>query len=207
MQSLLQPRSVADTERTLKLARATLEIEAEGVRALADKLGEAFLAAHPEIEAFDIILHDANGIGRGKIIRRHELLSFYNNGRHLPISILGLDICGEDVHETGLIWDQGDGDLRAWPIPGPLKPLRGLRRLCLSGAPMVDLSPLCELPALQELMLDGSTVVDIHPMATAGALPALKHVWLWGAPIDRAVGSATMADVEALRSRGVVMEL
>jgi glutamine synthetase len=84
---------------------------------------EAFLSAHPEIEAFDIILHDANGIGRGKIIRRHELLSFFNNGRHLPISILGLDICGEDVHETGLIWDQGDGDLRAWPIPGTLKPL------------------------------------------------------------------------------------
>mgnify|MGYP001764601991 CR=1 FL=1 len=84
---------------------------------------EAFLAAHPEIEAFDIVLHDANGIGRGKIIRRHELLSFYKNGRHLPISILGLDICGEDVHETGLIWDQGDGDLRAWPIPGSLKPL------------------------------------------------------------------------------------
>jgi glutamine synthetase len=84
---------------------------------------EAFLSAHPEIEAFDIILHDANGIGRGKIIRRHELLSFFNSGRHLPISILGLDICGEDVHETGLIWDQGDGDLRAWPIPGTLKPL------------------------------------------------------------------------------------
>lgn len=84
---------------------------------------EAFLAAHPEIEAFDIVLHDANGIGRGKIIRRHELLSFYRNGRHLPISILGLDICGEDVHETGLIWDQGDGDLRAWPIPGTLVPL------------------------------------------------------------------------------------
>jgi len=88
---------------------------------------EAFLAAHPEIEAFDIILHDANGIGRGKIIRRHELLSFYNNGRHLPISILGLDICGEDVHETGLIWDQGDGDLRAWPIPGTLKALHNTR--------------------------------------------------------------------------------
>ena len=86
---------------------------------------EAFLAAHPEIEAFDIILHDANGIGRGKIIRRHELLGFYKSGRHLPISILGLDICGEDVHETGLIWDQGDGDLRAWPVPGTLVPLHG----------------------------------------------------------------------------------
>ena len=86
---------------------------------------EAFLAAHPEIEAFDIVLHDANGIGRGKIIRRHELMSIYTSGRHMPISILGLDICGEDVHETGLIWDQGDGDLRAWPIPGTLVPLHG----------------------------------------------------------------------------------
>lgn len=86
---------------------------------------EAFLDAHPEIEAFDIILHDSNGIGRGKIIRRHELLSIYKSGRHMPISILGLDICGEDVHETGLIWDQGDGDRRAWPIPGTLVPLAG----------------------------------------------------------------------------------
>ena len=86
---------------------------------------EAFLAAHPEIEAIDIVLTDANGIGRGKIIRRHELMGLYTGGRHLPISILGLDIVGEDVHETGLIWDQGDGDMRAWPISGTLKPLYG----------------------------------------------------------------------------------
>ena len=84
---------------------------------------ETFLADHPEIQAIDLVLHDANGIGRGKIIRRHELPGFYKGGRHLPISILGLDICGEDVHETGLIWDQGDGDLRAWPVPGTLRPL------------------------------------------------------------------------------------
>src|SRR3990170_2703081 len=80
---------------------------------------KSFLASHPEIEAFDIVLSDANGIGRG------ELLGVYENGRHLPISILGLDIVGEDVHETGLIWDSGDGDLRGWPIPGTLVPLHG----------------------------------------------------------------------------------
>ncbi|MDG1282442.1 MAG: glutamine synthetase family protein [Pseudorhodobacter sp.] len=106
---------------------------------------EAFLAAHPDIEAFDLVLNDANGIGRGKIIRRHELLGLYRNGRHLPISILGLDICGEDVHETGLIWDQGDGDLRAWPVPGSLVPLHGtsprrgevlLSMYSLDGEPM-----------------------------------------------------------------------
>jgi len=83
-----------------------------------------FLDAHPEIEAFDILLTDVNGVGRGKIIRRHELKSLYAGGRHMPISILGLDITGEDVHETGLIWDSGDGDLRAWPVPGTLKPLQ-----------------------------------------------------------------------------------
>ncbi|MBL8581746.1 MAG: glutamine synthetase [Rhizobiaceae bacterium] len=85
----------------------------------------AFLEKYPEIEAFDIVLTDANGVGRGKIVRRHELLAIYENGRHLPISILGLDITGEDVHETGLIWDSGDGDMRAWPIPGTLVPLHG----------------------------------------------------------------------------------
>ena len=104
-----------------------------------------FLDAHPEIEAFDIVLTDANGVGRGKIIRRHELMSLYEGGRHLPISILGLDITGEDVHETGLIWDSGDGDLRGWPIPGTLKPLHGtqpprgqvlMSMYQLDGAPM-----------------------------------------------------------------------
>ena len=81
---------------------------------------QAFLATHPDVEAIDIMLHDSNGIGRGKIIRRHELEALYRGGRHMPISILGLDIVGEDVDETGLIWDSGDGDLRAWPIPGSL---------------------------------------------------------------------------------------
>jgi glutamine synthetase len=112
-------------------------------------IGEAqqFLDAHPEIEAFDIVLTDANGVGRGKIIRRHELMGFYEGGRHLPISILGLDITGEDVHETGLIWDSGDGDLRGWPIPGSLKPLFGtspargqvlMSMYQLDGAPMTS---------------------------------------------------------------------
>jgi len=128
---------------------------------------EAFLAAHPDIEAFDIILHDANGIGRGKIIRRHELLSFYTSGRHLPISILGLDICGEDVHETGLIWDQGDGDLRAWPIPGTIVPLhntqppRGevfMSMYTLDGAPMTS-DPRHALRA----QVDALAAEGLHP--------------------------------------------
>ncbi len=106
-----------------------------------------FLADNTDIEAIDIVLHDSNGIGRGKIIRRHELLSLYESGRHLPISILGLDICGEDVDETRLIWDRGDGDLRAWPLPGTLTRLHNtsppraevlLSLYELDGAPMTS---------------------------------------------------------------------
>jgi len=128
---------------------------------------EAFLAAHPEIEAVDIVLHDANGIGRGKIIRRHELMSIYTGGRHMPISILGLDICGEDVHETGLIWDQGDGDLRAWPIPGTLVPLHGTnppRAEVFMSLYTLDGKPMTSDPrhALQR-QVDAMAAEGLHP--------------------------------------------
>ena len=110
---------------------------------------EAFLAAHPEVEAIDLVLTDANGIGRGKIIRRHELIPFFTGGRHLPVSILGLDILGEDVHETGLIWDRGDGDLRAWPVPGTLVALHGTtppRAEVLMSMYMLDGQPMTSDP-------------------------------------------------------------
>ncbi len=128
---------------------------------------ERFLADHPAIEAFDIVLSDANGVGRGKIIRRAELLGLYRGGRHLPISILGLDITGEDVHETGLIWDSGDGDLRGWPIPGTITPLHGtspprgqvlMSMYHLDGTPM-DADPRHALARQVALMADKG----LHP--------------------------------------------
>ena len=82
-----------------------------------------FLRNHPEIKSFDIMMHDCNGIGRGKIIRRKELLKLYESGRQFPLSTLGMDITGEDVPDTGLILEQGDGDIKAWPIPSSLKVL------------------------------------------------------------------------------------
>jgi len=128
---------------------------------------QRFLADHPQIEAFDIVLSDANGVGRGKIIRRAELLGLYEGGRHLPISILGLDITGEDVHETGLIWDSGDGDLRGWPIPGTITPLYGtspprgqvlMSMYHLDGTPM-DADPRHALARQVALLADRG----LHP--------------------------------------------
>ena len=128
-----------------------------------------FLAAHPEIEAIDIVLLDSNGIGRGKIIRRHELEALYKSGRHLPISILGLDVAGEDVDETGLIWDTGDGDLRAWPVPGSLVAQHGTRparaELLLSQYHL-DGTPMLSDPrhALRH-QIDAMAALNLHPVA------------------------------------------
>jgi arabinose-5-phosphate isomerase len=44
--NLLQPHTVSDAEHFLELARGVLEIEAQAVRALQHRLGEAFLRAH-----------------------------------------------------------------------------------------------------------------------------------------------------------------
>ncbi len=108
----------------------------------------SFLAAHPQIESFDLVLTDANGVARGKIIRRHELMGLYTAGRHLPISILGLDILGEDVEDTGLVWDQGDADRRAWPIAGSLRALHATQPA--RGEVMVQLYHLDASPMMAD---------------------------------------------------------
>lgn len=131
---------------------------------------KAFLAAHPEIEAFDILLTDSSGVGRGKIIRREELPGFYENGRHLPTSLLGLDIMGEDVPEAGLLWEGGDGDQRAWPVPGTLVPLHGTSPA--RGQVMMTVHHLDGRPVLadpRQVMLRQVKALEAEGFRPAGA--------------------------------------
>jgi glutamine synthetase len=81
---------------------------------------DAFLAAHPDIDAVQIVLTDPSGVARGKTIRRHELAGLYGAGRNVAGSILGLDITGADVEATGLVWESGDADKLCRPVPGTL---------------------------------------------------------------------------------------
>ena len=66
---------------------------------------ERFLARHPDIQAVQIFLTDPSGVTRGKSVRREELARIFESGRAVAGSILGLDITGEDVDATGLVWD------------------------------------------------------------------------------------------------------
>lgn len=80
---------------------------------------EAFLKSYPDVDAIDIMMIDCHGIGRGKIIRRHELESLYRSGRGMPATLFAQDVAGDDVEGTGLT-DDGGGDFRCWPVRGSL---------------------------------------------------------------------------------------
>ena len=71
----------------------------------ADALAEAqaFFAAHPKVDAIDLIFTNMCGVPRGKRLRQHEILAVYESGRFLPISVTFADITGRDVEETGLL--------------------------------------------------------------------------------------------------------
>jgi glutamine synthetase len=80
----------------------------------------AFLERNPDIEAVQLVITDLNGVGRGKNVAREELDALYGPGRNVAGSILGLDVTGEDVEETGLVWSVGDADQCCRPVTGTL---------------------------------------------------------------------------------------
>jgi len=123
---------------------------------------EAFLKAHPDLEAAEAFVTDPTGVGRGKLLRIADLTRIYREGRPLPCSIMSLDITGEDVEETGLVWDQGDADKLAWPIAGTLK------RASWMARPTAQV-----LLALYEL--DGSPYVADPRHALARVVERLKR--------------------------------
>ena len=82
----------------------------------------AYLAAHQEARHISLIITDSCGVARGKLLTREELVSAYKNGRYLPGSFRVLDVTGRDVVATGMVWEDGDADRLAWPVPGTLVP-------------------------------------------------------------------------------------
>ncbi|MBG4597280.1 glutamine synthetase, partial [Pseudomonas aeruginosa] len=60
-----------------------------------------FLAANPDIELFELFILDANGVPRGKLLHRDELLAVYRSGRPLPRTLRGLTMNGEAVADAG----------------------------------------------------------------------------------------------------------
>lgn len=105
----------------------------------------SFLDSNPDIEIFELFILDNNGVPRGKWLHREELLAVYESGRPLPSTILGLTINGDDVDDSGLVWDVGDIDCRAFPLRGSLQ--RMPWRQIPTAAVQVSMHELQGMPA------------------------------------------------------------
>ncbi len=69
---------------------------------------DEFLASHPDIEVFEIILPDLAGGFRGKWVTRDKIHKVVAGGLKLPLSALAFDVWGRDVES--LVFDSGDAD-------------------------------------------------------------------------------------------------
>ena len=70
---------------------------------------EAFLAANPDIEVFEVVLPDLAGGLRGKWVTRDKIGKVLAGGLKLPLSSLVFDVWGRDVEALALATGDGDG--------------------------------------------------------------------------------------------------
>jgi glutamine synthetase len=87
---------------------------------------EAFLQKNPDIETFEVLITDLNGLLRGKWLPRESIKKVFSGDFKMPLSTVVADIWGRDVP---VICDAtGDGDGLCTPILSSLKRLNWLKR-------------------------------------------------------------------------------
>ncbi|MBU3030471.1 glutamine synthetase family protein [Paracoccus marinaquae] len=76
------------------------------------RLGDAedWLAGRPEIETIFACICDLNGVMRGKRVPVDQLEKILKGELRMPLSLLGMDIWGEDIEGNELVFDTGDAD-------------------------------------------------------------------------------------------------
>ena len=69
-----------------------------------------WLDEHPEVRAVQVVACDLNAQARGKRLPRHAAGKLEGGGTRMPFSILNLDIWGEDIEGSPLVFASGDPD-------------------------------------------------------------------------------------------------
>ncbi|MDE3029828.1 MAG: glutamine synthetase, partial [Paracoccaceae bacterium] len=69
-----------------------------------------WLRKHPEVRTIRVAAADLNGQARGKRIPSRFADKVVSDGTRFPMSVLNLDIWGEDIEDSPLIFDSGDAD-------------------------------------------------------------------------------------------------
>lgn len=69
-----------------------------------------WLREHPEVRTIRIAAADLNGIARGKRVPARFADKVLDEGTKFPFSVLNLDIWGEDIEDSPLVFETGDPD-------------------------------------------------------------------------------------------------
>ncbi len=69
-----------------------------------------WLRKHPEVRTIRVAAADLNGQARGKRIPARFAERVATEGTRFPMSVLSLDIWGEDIDDSPLLFDSGDAD-------------------------------------------------------------------------------------------------
>ena len=64
----------------------------------------------PEIETIFTCVCDLNGTLRGKRVPINQAAKVVAGGIRMPLSIVGVDIWGEDIENSALVFETGDAD-------------------------------------------------------------------------------------------------
>jgi glutamine synthetase len=70
----------------------------------------SWLADNPQIEVLHTAVCDLNGIMRGKRIPIDQARRVAENGIRMPLSIVGVDVWGEDIQGNPMVYKSGDID-------------------------------------------------------------------------------------------------
>ena len=69
-----------------------------------------WLRSHPDVRSIRVAASDLNGVPRGKRMPSRFADKAISGGTRFPLSVLNLDIRGEDIHDSPLVYAQGDAD-------------------------------------------------------------------------------------------------
>lgn len=82
-----------------------------------------FLAEQPLTESIDLLIPDLAGIPRGKRVPPETLRSAEAGNAFFTTTIYALDTLGNNVDESGIVWEEGDADRLLSPDLGTLRPV------------------------------------------------------------------------------------
>jgi glutamine synthetase len=69
-----------------------------------------WLREHPEVRTIRVAAADLNGVARGKRIPARFASKVFSDGTRFPFSVMNLDIWGEDIEDSPLVFETGDVD-------------------------------------------------------------------------------------------------